>query len=199
VLETPEIVPFRLTRDLVDAMGVTGVEGPFRRAAEESMRVMRDARHMLLTVLEVFLHDPLYKWALSPAKIQQLRPLSEADEAAGLSGAAAPNAAAGGGAAVGSGVAVGEEDGVAAPSSVNSGAARAMFNVRQRLAGVTAHRDTLSVEGQVNALIHEATDMERLAKMYYGQAHKATQAGSDKWEPDCGLTPLGLLVWTLVP
>ena len=52
-------------------------------------------------------------------------------------------------------------------ASVNSGAARAMFNVKQRLAGV-AHKDTLSVEGQVNALIHEATDMDKLAKMYYG-------------------------------
>ena len=30
-LPTPETVPFRLTRDLVDAMGVLGVEGPFRR------------------------------------------------------------------------------------------------------------------------------------------------------------------------
>ena len=25
-------------------------------------------------VLEVFLHDPLYKWALSPEKLQHLRP-----------------------------------------------------------------------------------------------------------------------------
>ena len=30
-LPTPETVPFRLTRDLVDAMGVAGVEGVFRR------------------------------------------------------------------------------------------------------------------------------------------------------------------------
>ena len=30
-LPTPETVPFRLTRDLVDGMGVTGVEGVFRR------------------------------------------------------------------------------------------------------------------------------------------------------------------------
>lgn len=61
VLKTPEIVPFRLTRDMVDAMGVTGYEGGFRTAAEETMRVMRDNREMMLTVLEVFLVDPLYK------------------------------------------------------------------------------------------------------------------------------------------
>lgn len=58
-------------------------------------------------------------------------------------------------------------DAAAANSAVNSGASRAMFNVKQRLAGAQ-HKEQLSVEGQVNALIHEATDMERLAKMYYG-------------------------------
>lgn len=31
VLPTPETVPFRLTRDVVDGMGLSGVEGVFRR------------------------------------------------------------------------------------------------------------------------------------------------------------------------
>lgn len=31
ILPTPETVPFRLTRDIVDAMGASGVEGVFRR------------------------------------------------------------------------------------------------------------------------------------------------------------------------
>ena len=31
ILPTPETVPFRLTRDVVDGMGVMGVEGVFRR------------------------------------------------------------------------------------------------------------------------------------------------------------------------
>lgn len=30
MLKMPEQVPFRLTRDMVDAMGVAGVEGVFR-------------------------------------------------------------------------------------------------------------------------------------------------------------------------
>ena len=30
-LPTPETIPFRLTRDIVDGMGVAGVEGTFRR------------------------------------------------------------------------------------------------------------------------------------------------------------------------
>jgi phosphatidylinositol kinase/protein kinase (PI-3 family) len=31
ILKTPETVPFRLTQDIVDGMGITGVEGVFRR------------------------------------------------------------------------------------------------------------------------------------------------------------------------
>ncbi|KAJ8933927.1 hypothetical protein NQ314_013683 [Rhamnusium bicolor] len=36
VLPTPETVPFRLTRDIVDGMGVSGVEGIFRRSCEKN-------------------------------------------------------------------------------------------------------------------------------------------------------------------
>jgi ataxia telangiectasia mutated family protein len=60
VLKTPEVVPFRLTRDIVDGLGVTGVEGVFRRCCEETMRVLRANSEQILTLLEVFLHDPLY-------------------------------------------------------------------------------------------------------------------------------------------
>ena len=38
-LNTPELVPFRLTRDVVDGMGVAGVEGVMRRCCEETLRV----------------------------------------------------------------------------------------------------------------------------------------------------------------
>ena len=31
ILPTPETVPFRLTRDVEDGMGVSGIEGVFRR------------------------------------------------------------------------------------------------------------------------------------------------------------------------
>ena len=34
VLKIPETVPFRLTRDVVDGMGVSGVEGTMRRCSE---------------------------------------------------------------------------------------------------------------------------------------------------------------------
>jgi ataxia telangiectasia mutated family protein len=46
-------VPFRLTRDIVDGMGVTGVEGVFRRCCEETLSVMRTNKEALLTIVEV--------------------------------------------------------------------------------------------------------------------------------------------------
>lgn len=49
-------------------MGISGVEGVFRRCCEETLRVLRNHRESLITILEVFLHDPLYRWALSPVE-----------------------------------------------------------------------------------------------------------------------------------
>ena len=52
-LPTPETVPFRLTRDVVDGMGIAGVEGVFRRCCEEVMKVMRASHEELRTIVEV--------------------------------------------------------------------------------------------------------------------------------------------------
>lgn len=57
-----ERVPFRLTRNLVDALGVTGYEGVFRRVAEVTLTVLRRERETLMSVLETFIRDPLVDW-----------------------------------------------------------------------------------------------------------------------------------------
>lgn len=46
--EVPEIVPFRLTHNMVNGMGPMGTEGLFRRACEVTMRLMRDQREPLM-------------------------------------------------------------------------------------------------------------------------------------------------------
>uniref|UniRef100_A0A7M4FRJ4 Serine/threonine-protein kinase ATR n=1 Tax=Crocodylus porosus TaxID=8502 RepID=A0A7M4FRJ4_CROPO len=61
--EVPEIVPFRLTHNMVNGMGPMGTEGLFRRACEVTMRLMRDQREPLMSVLKTFLHDPLVEWS----------------------------------------------------------------------------------------------------------------------------------------
>jgi ataxia telangiectasia mutated family protein len=55
-------VPFRLTKDIVDGLGITDVDGTFRQCAEHTLRVLRDSSDLILTVLDVFKHDPLYAW-----------------------------------------------------------------------------------------------------------------------------------------
>ena len=52
-LPTPETVPFRLTRDVVDGMGSTGVKGVFQRCCEETMKVMKTSHEELRTIIEV--------------------------------------------------------------------------------------------------------------------------------------------------
>lgn len=60
----PEKVPFRLTRMLIQAMEVSGIEGTFRITCELSMRVLRDNKESIMAVLEAFVHDPLINWRL---------------------------------------------------------------------------------------------------------------------------------------
>ena len=49
----PERVPFRLTRMLVRAMEVSGIEGNFRITCENVMRVLRNNSDSVIAVLEV--------------------------------------------------------------------------------------------------------------------------------------------------
>ncbi|KAM6960680.1 serine/threonine-protein kinase ATR [Aplochiton taeniatus] len=61
--DVPEVVPFRLTQNMVHAMGPMGTEGLFRQACEVTLRLMRDHREPLISVLKTFLHDPLVEWS----------------------------------------------------------------------------------------------------------------------------------------
>lgn len=73
--EVPERVPFRLTHNMVDALGVTGVEGSFRKAAEITMGILRQNGDSLMSVLEAFIHDPLVEW--TKKKQQDVRTVSD--------------------------------------------------------------------------------------------------------------------------
>ena len=41
------------------------------KCSEETLRVLRANKESLLTILEVFIHDPLYKWQLTSQRAQQ--------------------------------------------------------------------------------------------------------------------------------
>ncbi|CAK8574214.1 unnamed protein product [Lathyrus sativus] len=61
-LEKPELVPFRLTQNMIDGLGITGYEGIFLRVCEITLSVLRTHRETLMSVLETFIHDPLVEW-----------------------------------------------------------------------------------------------------------------------------------------
>lgn len=65
----PEKIPFRLTRMLIKAMEVSGIEGNFRTTCENTMRVMRASKESLLAILEAFVYDPLISFKLLNPKI----------------------------------------------------------------------------------------------------------------------------------
>ena len=149
LLPTPEQVPFRLTRDIVDGMGVTGCEGVMRRCSEVVLRLLRAHRDELLTIAEVLIHDPLYNWALTPkqAARQQRR--------AGDSGA-------------------GEEEDLEDDDGIELGnidAERALTRVRQKLEGTElGDGEPRSVEGQTQMLLQAAQDPDKLCRMFEGWA-----------------------------
>eukprot|EP00164_Ancoracysta_twista_P016306 GFYU01027299.1.p1 GENE.GFYU01027299.1~~GFYU01027299.1.p1 ORF type:complete len:233 (-),score=56.68 GFYU01027299.1:70-669(-) len=60
----PERVPFRLTRMLINAMEVCGIEGNFRSTCERVMQVLRENKDSVMAMLEAFVHDPLINWRL---------------------------------------------------------------------------------------------------------------------------------------
>ena len=61
-LKVPEIVPFRLTQTLETALGLTGLEGGFRKNCEAVISILRRNKDLLLMLLEVFVWDPLVEW-----------------------------------------------------------------------------------------------------------------------------------------
>src|SRR5690606_5901037 len=84
VLPVPELVPFRLTRDIVDGMGITKTEGVFRRCCEFTLDALREETYSIMTILDVLRYDPLYSWSISPVRLAKLqdarRDVEERDE-----------------------------------------------------------------------------------------------------------------------
>ncbi|KAG1739997.1 hypothetical protein EDB19DRAFT_1709685 [Suillus lakei] len=146
LLRIPERVPFRMTRDMVDGMGKCGTQGVFQRCAEETLRVLRDRSDVILTVLEVFKHDPLHSWTASELKIKKVQ-----DNTAEPTARVARDVS---------------RFGVIA-LDLQSGSADEAAD--RALAGVARKLDkALSVEYTVNELIAEATDIVNLATIYQG-------------------------------
>lgn len=72
-LPIPETVPFRLTRDIVDGFGFTGVHGVFDKLCEHTFRVLREHKEHIMAILDALRWDPLYLWSMSPLRKKRLQ------------------------------------------------------------------------------------------------------------------------------
>lgn len=158
VLPVPEVVPFRLTRDLVDGMGISGVEGPFRRCCEFTLEALRKSQDSIMTILDVLRFDPVYSWSMSPLRIQRIQQQQEQE-------AAAQAAREGTATTV-----VGDEDEEPGAKKSDGKSSKSEASEAERALGVVSKKlaANLSVEATVNELIREATDEKNLAVLYCG-------------------------------
>ncbi|KAE9410202.1 hypothetical protein BT96DRAFT_913020 [Gymnopus androsaceus JB14] len=150
-METPERVPFRLTQNLVDALGVTGVEGVFRTACEVTMQLLRDNKDSLMSVLDAFIHDPLVEWEEEKLKLDRNRKRDAADPQ--------------------------RRNTVKPATDLRMLAKNALKGIEKKLRGLYrptpekyAFEKEVSTSNLVQLLIQEATDIQNLARMYPGWA-----------------------------
>ena len=67
----PEKVPFRLTRMLINAMEISGLEGNFRITCRAVMELLREHKQSVMAVLEALAYDPLMNWRLLEEEEQE--------------------------------------------------------------------------------------------------------------------------------
>jgi serine/threonine-protein kinase ATR len=147
LLPRPEVIPFRLTPNMIDAFGPTGSDGLYTGALVESMKTLRQNRDTLLSVLEPFLKDPVINF--SSSKNQQKSQGGSAK----------------------------------AVESIRKidGRLKGMYNLENPNYKKVTRRDgftqdeqddsshvALSVVGQVQRMIREATSHENLVQVYVG-------------------------------
>ena len=169
-LDTPEVVPFRLTHNLVDAMGSTGLEGHFRRTCEEVMRVARSNIDPIMSNLEPFVYDPLVGATIEPKGTQTQKTVRKSrgtsdpvlfrkiDDILSNPKASVRHI-------------------VESIEYTDASSIKSIAHIDERLKGLYRKRTSLntdprplSVSGQVNALIEDARDDRNLCRMYIGWA-----------------------------
>ncbi|XP_057312523.1 serine/threonine-protein kinase mTOR-like [Hydractinia symbiolongicarpus] len=173
----PEKIPFRLTRMLINAMEVTGIDGNYRMTCESVMRVLRENKDSLMAVLEAFVYDPLLNWRLidtQKEKRSKGRPESYAQHNEGNEFHEAydrthdrPR---------GKKPAAGAADNPQQdaeygnkPEAVNKRALQIVNRVKDKLTGRDFNKDeAIEVEKQVDLLIQQATSHANLCQAYIG-------------------------------
>ncbi|XP_035824600.1 serine/threonine-protein kinase mTOR isoform X2 [Aplysia californica] len=181
----PEKIPFRLTRMLINAMEVTGIDGNYRMTCQKVMSVLRENKESLMAVLEAFVYDPLLSWRLVDAHKTKGAGGAAAGGKGGKSGGSINDSHEGSasgdlienldgsqsGIAGKKGGEAGEPaDDVAVAPEVTSKKAISIVNrVRDKLTGRDfGQEESVDVTNQVELLIQQATSHENLCQCYIG-------------------------------
>nr|WIM49540.1 HIF1a pathway protein [Daphnia magna] len=186
----PEKIPFRLTRMLVNAMEVTGIEGTYRSTCESVMAVLRGNKDSLMAVLEAFVYDPLLNWRLvvdnvantKTTRRSKSRHESSSNNSAqgdvGDSMEITANAAANSSSVLNAAISRSKNDIAEAtandgpqPEILNKRALTIVSRVRDKLTGRDFPNETegtLGIDRQVELLIQQATSHENLCQCYIG-------------------------------
>lgn len=159
LLPTPELMPFRLTRDMVDGFGVSGVDGAFRRCSEVTLQVLRRNKDVLLTVFEVLLHDPMFNWALSPEEVLREQLQTQGQNESGNSNFGVDSG--------GESADIGSAQKSVKGEEGSEEAQRALRRIAEKLDGME-DTERLSVEAHVARLIDDARAFQVLASVYPG-------------------------------
>jgi len=150
-LPKPEVVPFRLTPNMVDAFGPVGADGIYTESLKDAMGTLRSNRDTLLSVLEPFIKDPVIDWKRSRTQqklSQQERQFREAKRS----------------------IKVIDErlQGVYNLKNPNfKKFRRTDLQTSSEIDGMSQYLP-LSIDGQVHKMISEATSRENLVQLYVG-------------------------------
>ncbi|EAX97874.1 PIKK family atypical protein kinase [Trichomonas vaginalis G3] len=136
----PELIPFRLTRFMVRALGPCGVDGAFKTASKAVIKTIRGRRESIMAILEIFVHSPL---SSEFSKIKREEPSIS--------------------------VFLDDVEAIAEKrSEEESSSLRTVRRIADKLGGLDFGSEKLSCEMQVDKLIEEATDYYNFAHLYRG-------------------------------
>lgn len=172
----PEKIPFRLTRMLINAMEVTGIQGTYRRTCESVMCVLRRNKDSLMAVLEAFVYDPLLNWRLLDTEKNHRSKNATDGTTTGSLGGSADDAI--------DLLSVGAQKPKAELINVNSDSTAMQMHpteatnkkarlivdrVKQKLTGNDFNTtEAITVSEQVDLLVLQATNNENLCQCYIG-------------------------------
>ncbi|KAK8751728.1 hypothetical protein OTU49_009992 [Cherax quadricarinatus] len=173
----PEKIPFRLTRMLINAMEVTGIDGTYRMTCESVMSLIRRNKDSLMAMLEAFVHDPLLNWRLMDHAQPKSKRSVVADSDSSVSATDPSHTPIMETTPVSSAIHAGSQtkkleigrDDSGASEALNKKAVAIVNRVRDKLTGRDfCHEEPLDVHRQVELLIAQATSHENLCQCYIG-------------------------------